>query len=166
MNNDFLGHSWCDLPMIFTRDFVTRENYWQIASLVTQKSLFTVTNALFFISNELDIIIHVTAPQLSGDCDVISNWLWRHQQNENRASETRGRSFLSSLIDSLYRVRNEIMYVLSWRTVCALTRMLFWCLFPSVLRNSGNKHQNNTLVSTETVRHTCTYIILYIFHGT
>ena len=35
--------------MIFTRDFVTRENYWQIASLVTQKSLFTVTHALFFI---------------------------------------------------------------------------------------------------------------------
>ena len=37
--------------MIFTRDFVTRESYWQIASLVTQKSLFTVTNALFFISS-------------------------------------------------------------------------------------------------------------------
>ena len=35
--------------MIFTRDFVTRENYWQIASLVTQKSLFMVTHALFFI---------------------------------------------------------------------------------------------------------------------
>ena len=29
--------------MIITRDFVTRENYWQIASLVTQKSLFTVS---------------------------------------------------------------------------------------------------------------------------
>ena len=58
--NDFhswLRHSWKllanrltsdpkgDLPMIFTR-----ENYWQIASRVTQKSLFTVTNALFFIS--------------------------------------------------------------------------------------------------------------------
>ena len=28
---------------------VTRENYWQIASLVTQKSLFTITHALFFI---------------------------------------------------------------------------------------------------------------------
>ena len=37
--------------MIFTRDFFTRENYWQIASLVTQKSLFTVTHALFFISS-------------------------------------------------------------------------------------------------------------------
>ena len=33
-----------------TRDFVTRENLWQIAPLVTQKSLFTVTHALFFIS--------------------------------------------------------------------------------------------------------------------
>ena len=35
--------------MIFTRDFVTRENYWEIASFVTQKSLLTVTHALFFI---------------------------------------------------------------------------------------------------------------------
>ena len=37
--------------MIFTLDFITRENHWQIASLVTQKSLFTVTHALFFISS-------------------------------------------------------------------------------------------------------------------
>ena len=36
--------------MIFTRDFVTRENHCRIASLVTKKSLFTVTHALFFIS--------------------------------------------------------------------------------------------------------------------
>ena len=35
--------------MIFTRDFVTRENHWQITPLVTKKSLFTVTHALFFI---------------------------------------------------------------------------------------------------------------------
>ena len=45
---------WGDLPMIFTRDFVTRENHWQIASLVTQKSLFTVTRAAFFTSYSLD----------------------------------------------------------------------------------------------------------------
>ena len=32
--------------------FVTRENYWQIASRVTPKSLFTVTHTLFFISCE------------------------------------------------------------------------------------------------------------------
>ena len=43
------------------------------------------------ISNELDITIHVIPWQLSGHCDVISNQLWRHQQNENRATETRGR---------------------------------------------------------------------------
>ena len=43
------------------------------------------------ISNELDITIHVIASQLSGHCDVISNRLWSHQQNENRASETQRR---------------------------------------------------------------------------
>ena len=52
--------------MIFTRDFVTRENYWQIASLMTQKSLFTVTHALFFISEllmvRLSMHIYVTWP--------------------------------------------------------------------------------------------------------
>ena len=56
--------------MSFTYDFVTRENHWWIASLMTQKSLFMVTNALFFISNELDITFHVIAWQLSGHCDV------------------------------------------------------------------------------------------------
>ena len=108
----------------------------------------------------------MTASQLSGHCDVISNRLWRHQQNENWASETRGRCVnivcLSSFMHSLCRVRNKILHVLSWRTVSSLTRVLFWCLFPSLLRNSGNKHQNNTLVSAETVRHSSTYIILYI----
>ena len=43
--------------MIFTRDFVTRENHWRIASLVTQKSLFTVTHALFFISSSQSRVI-------------------------------------------------------------------------------------------------------------
>ena len=57
------------------------------------------------------------------------------------------------------------MYELSWRTVSALTRVLFWYLFPSLLRNSGNKHQNNPLVSAETIRHSSTYIILYLFQG-
>ena len=45
--------------MIFTRDFVTRENHRQIASLVTQKSLFTVTHALFFISCHAMYIISI-----------------------------------------------------------------------------------------------------------
>ena len=102
------------------------------------------------ISNELDIICHVFASQLSGHCDVIANRLWRHQQNVKRASKTRTWCVkilvLASFMDSLCLVRNKIMYVLLWRTVYALTRVLFWCLFPSLLRNSGKKHQNNTLV--------------------
>ena len=34
--------------------FVTRENFWQIFSLVTQKSLFMVTHTLFFIWWQLE----------------------------------------------------------------------------------------------------------------
>ena len=43
--------------------------------------------------------------------------------------------------------------------LCSL-RVLFLQLFPSLLRNSGNKHKNNPVVSAETVRHSKTYIIL------
>ena len=43
------------------------------------------------ISNEFDFTFHVFASQLSRYCDAISNRLWRHQQIEDRANETRGR---------------------------------------------------------------------------
>ena len=56
------------------------------------------------------------------------------------------------------------MYVLSLRTVSVLTRGLFLCLFPSLLQNLGNKHKNKTLLSAETVRHSSTYIILYMLY--
>ena len=34
--------------------------------------------------------------------------------------------------------------------------------FPCCFATRGNKHQNNPLVSTETVRHESTHIILYL----
>ena len=61
--------------------------------------------------------------------------------------------FLSSYMGSLNRVRNRkkyALYVLSWRIVYSL--------------NSGNKNNNNTLVSPETVRHSSLYIIFYLYH--
>ena len=54
------------------------------------------------------------------------------------------------------------MYVLEWRTVSVLARGLFWCLFPGLRSNEGNKHQNNTRVSAETVRHDSTFINLFL----
>ena len=36
------------MPKIFTSDEVTSENHWQIASRVTQKSIFRATNVLFY----------------------------------------------------------------------------------------------------------------------
>ena len=70
------------------------------------------------------------------------------------------------ILSSLCRVGNKTMYVFSWRIVSVLTRVLRCCLFHSVLRISGNKHQNNTLVGAGTVRHSSTYIILYILFRT
>ena len=61
-----------------------------------------------------------------------------------------------------YCKKYRIMYVLEWRTVSVLTRGLFWCLFPELWSNEGNKHQNNTRVSAETVCYESTYIILFL----
>ena len=59
----------------------------------------------------------------------------------------------------------RIMYVLEWRTVSALTRGIFWCLFPELRSNEANKYQNNTRVSAETVRHELesTYVVRTYF---
>ena len=61
-----------------------------------------------------------------------------------------------------YVVRNKIMYVLLWQPVYVLTRVLFWCVFPLLLCNSGNKHQNNPHMSAYTIYYSCAIIILYI----
>ena len=48
---------WGDLAIIFTGDFVARENHCRITSLLTKKkSVFTVTHALFYISWALEPI--------------------------------------------------------------------------------------------------------------
>ena len=54
------------------------------------------------------------------------------------------------------------MYILEWRTVFALKRGLFLCLFPELRSNGGNKHKNNSRVSSETVRDENIYIIVFL----
>ena len=117
------------------------------------------------ISNELDITIHVIAPQLSGHSDVISNGLWRHQQNENWACETRGQCVKIVVFIVIY---GFVMSCKKWNNVCTLVTNCI-CAHSSVIlvfiSRVANKHQNNTLMSAETVRHSSTYIILYIYMG-
>ena len=120
------------------------------------------------ISNELDITFQVIASQLFGHRDVISNRLWRHHQNVNRANKTQGRCvkiIVFIIIYGFVMSWNKLMYVLSWQTVSVLTQVLFWCLFPLLLHNSGNKLQNNPLVSAETICHSSTCIILYVIQA-
>ena len=50
--------------------------------------------------------------------------------------------------------------------VSALTRGLFWCLFPELRSNDGIEHQNNTRVSAETVRYKSSYIISFLTRHT
>ena len=118
----------------------------------------------------VDITIHMIMSQLSGHCDVISNRLWSHQQNGNWACGTWEDvwrfKFLSSFMDLLCHAKNNVMYVLPWWTNSALPRVLFWCLFPLLLRNLRNKHQNNPLLSTKTGHDLSLYVILYLLHYT
>ena len=78
----------------FTSDEVTSENHCRIASRVTKKSLFTVTNVLFYFlhailchehTNPLRTIIEGSfrhscqgRPFLTEHCDVTTIDLWRH----------------------------------------------------------------------------------------
>ena len=113
---------------------------------------------------KLDITFHVLSSQLSGLSDVISNWLWHHQQNANPTSETRGRCVkivvLSSFKHPLCSVRKKMMiHVLLRRIVYANTRARYWCLYPSLLRNSGHKHKHNLLVNASALHYSGAYII-------
>ena len=98
---------------------------WKLASYI---SLFTWSRR--------NCLLIVTPSAI--DCDVISRMKTERVRHGDKVSRS---SFLSSFMDSFCRVRNRIMYVHWRRTVSALTRVLFWCLFPLLLRNCGNKHQ-------------------------
>ena len=75
-----LCHSWGESPLIFTRDFVNRENRCRILS---QKSLFTVTHTLFCIS------------VLFGDDNTVNRiWLLRRNNQIDDANERKGWDFV------------------------------------------------------------------------
>ena len=111
------------------------------------------------------------ASHLSGHCGVISNRLWRHQQNVNRASERVDvtwhnefinndknddvhHRFLSSFIDSLCRVSYKIKYVLSWRTAHALTRVSF---------PSRRERINSSPLEYKSMHYIYIYIYIYVY---
>ena len=91
----------------FTSDFVTRENNWQITSLVTPKWLFTVTHALFFIS-----LVKLTSGDIHGTSLMISQH-WCHQATSHCLSQC-WPSFMSP-----YGVtsHNELKLQQLWNTV-------------------------------------------------
>ena len=52
----FFGHSWCELRMIFTRDFVIREDHWHIISFGTKIVIHgnSCINPYFFHSCDMN----------------------------------------------------------------------------------------------------------------
>ena len=69
--------------MIFTSDEVTSENLWQITSRVTKKSLFTVTNVLFYFLHaisylELTVPLQTIISPLLLRTVFSDLTLWRH----------------------------------------------------------------------------------------
>ena len=92
------------------------------------------------ISNELNIIIHVITSQLSGHCDVISNQLWCHQQNKNRASETRGQCVIILIVIYGFATREiKTKIPLSWvlKQFITLVHTLFSICFKSAFMCSA-----------------------------
>ena len=110
------------------------------------------------IYNELDITIHVIASQLPCDCGVISNRMWRYLQNEDRASETREWCVKIVVFVIIY---GSVISCKKLDDVCTLVKKCF-CAHSSVIY-AFIKHKNNPLVSAETVRHTNTYTIIYLY---
>ena len=103
VNNDF----W--VTMIFTSDKVTSENHRQIASRVTQKSSFTVTNVLFYF-------LHA----------ILCPWTHNSAKNNHRSliSQLSPRTVVSDL--ALWRHRSgsvtsrEREILALWRHICRL----------------------------------------------
>ena len=56
----------------------------------------------------------------------------------------------------------RIMYGLEWWIVDVLKRGLFWCLFPKLWSNEGNKHQNNRWAHKQFVK--SVHILLYFLY--
>ena len=82
------------------------------------------------ISNELDITNLMITSQESGHCDVIRNRLWRHQWNENRASETWGGCVKIVGFIVIYGV---VMSCMKWINVCTLVTNCFCTHFESII---------------------------------
>ena len=86
------GHTWSDLPMIFTSDEVTSENHWPIASQVTKIVIHGNERITVFLTRYLMSWIHNSAETnhrslisplsprsfLISHCDAITVDLRRH----------------------------------------------------------------------------------------
>ena len=111
------------------------------------------------------------AAQLSGHCDITSNRL----TSEYRASDTRGRFvkivFFIVIYGFVMLCKNRITHRLSWRTVFAPTRVLFWYFFPRCFatREINNKITlswalNRFVTRVHTLFSISTGIIKYLGH--
>ena len=79
------------------------------------------------IFNDLDVTFHMFESKYSGNCDIISNWLWCHLQNVFSTSKKQCQCVRVVIFLVIYgsgcHVRNKTMYILSWWTVSVLTGM-------------------------------------------
>ena len=101
----------------------------------------------------------VTVMSSEIDCDVISR---TKTERVRHGDDVWRSSFVSSFMESLCHVSNKKCMYSRDELFLRSIECYFWCLFPSLLHNSGNKQKNKPLVSAETVRHSSTFIIHYI----
>ena len=131
--------------------FVRGFHRWPVNSLhkwaVTRK-MFPFDDVIMLrVSRAIMKYHHMFVIQWECTCHKIGERVQRHRYDIWRHCRYTDIYALLERFEKRLMSKYRIMYVLAWRTVYALTRGLFWCLFPELRSNEGNKHQNNTRVS-------------------
>ena len=104
------------------------------------------------------------ASQLSGHCDVISNRLWRHRQNVNRANETSCRcmkivfSGIYGFVMSCKKLNDVCTPVTNCLCAHSSVILVFICLVAAQL------HNNTTITLEWAHKQFTTYTVFYKIH--
>ena len=153
------GYVWFDLPV-----------YGMHGMPTCRRILISYTNPSWIwpwmksMSNELRLFLCVRASQLlrRNSYNIISNRLWRHQWSIKQVGKTRGWCVKIGTLFVFYVL--FISYEKHDNIFTVVTNFLYEHSGVMLVCNSlAALHQHNTPMSAYTVRHSSTYIILYVF---
>ena len=143
----YSGADQCKHQSSASLTFVRGIHRWPVNSpqkRLVMRKMFPFDKAIHHV-----IGLHIVTTTTYGTASVGKNY----QHANSRFSQC-----LCVRLCISFTMMNKEWCKLEWRNSCPLMRELFLCLFPGL----GNKYENNTGVSAQTVRHECAYIILFL----